>query len=109
MCSQLALVASLGLTGVLAGCGDDDATPDTSTAPTTSVETTVLPSLAQLDAMLLDSSDVGTPWQLGSEITDADLADATQIPCDDTAINPTIADRLTPRGMGVLPHRDHDQ
>lgn len=50
----------------------------------------------QLDERLLDASDVGPTWQPGPPITDADLTDATQIPCPDTAINPTIAARLTP-------------
>jgi putative hemolysin len=46
--------------------------------------------------MLLETSDVGSDWQLGPPITEADLTDATQLPCPDTAISPTIADRLTP-------------
>lgn len=96
MLLRTGLAALLGLAGVLAGCGDDGATPGTTPATTVSVETTASPSLAQLNAMLLDTSDVGAAWRAGPAITDADLTDATQMPCPDTAINPTIAGRLTP-------------
>lgn len=96
MHAQLGLVALLGLAGTLVGCGDDEATRDTTPATTAPAETTVPLSTEQLDSMLLDASDVGSAWQLGPPITEADLTDATQIPCPDTAINPTIADRLTP-------------
>jgi putative hemolysin len=95
MYARLGLVALLGCAGVLLGCGDDEATRDTTPSTSASVATTV-PTQEQLDAMLLATTDVGSDWQLGPPITDADLTDATQIPCPDTAINPTIADRLTP-------------
>lgn len=96
MYPRLGLIVLFSLTGMLAGCSDEEATRDTTPATTAPVETTVPPS-EQLDAMLLDARDVGSStWQLGPPITDADLADATQLPCPDTAINPTIADRLTP-------------
>lgn len=96
MFARMGLIAVLGLVGVLIGCGDDDATRETTPATTSSVETTIPLSPEQLEPMLLDASDVGAGWQLGPKITDADLSDATQIPCPDTAINPTIGDRLTP-------------
>lgn len=96
MYARLGFTALLGFAGVLVGCGDDGATSDTTPATTSPVETTVPPSPEQLETMLLDIGDVGSSWQLGPPITDADLTDATQIPCPDTAINPTIAGRLTP-------------
>lgn len=96
MFARVSLVALLGLVGALVGCSDDEATRDTTPATTVSVETTVALSPEQLDAMLLDASDVGAAWQLGPAVTDADLADATQIPCPDTALDPGVTDRLTP-------------
>ena len=96
MNARLGLVALLGLNGVLAGCGGDGVTRDTTPATTAPVETTVPLGLEQLDAMLLDASDVGAAWEVGPPITGADLTDAIQLPCPDTGINPTIADRLTP-------------
>ena len=96
MYARLSFVALLGLAGVLVGCGDDDATRDTGPATTVSAETTVPPSLEQIDAMLLDTTDVGVAWQLGPTISDADLTDAMQVPCPDTAVDSSIADRLTP-------------
>jgi putative hemolysin len=96
MNTKLGLLALLGLAGALVACGGDDATIDTTPATTTPVETTALPTADQLDALLLGIGDVGSAWRLGPAITDADLTDAIQIPCPDTAINPTIGDRLTP-------------
>ena len=96
MFARLGPVALLCLVGVLGGCGDDGTTRSTTPTATSSVETTTPPSPEQLEPMLLDTSDAGTGWQLGPAITEADLTDATQIPCPDTAINPTIATRLTP-------------
>jgi hypothetical protein len=78
------------------GCGDEEATRDTAPPTTAPVETTAPPSLEQVDAMLLDERDIGSAWQLGPAVIDADLSDATQLPCPDTAINPNIAGRLTP-------------
>lgn len=96
MNARLRLVAGICLLGALAGCGDDDETRETTPVTTGPVETTSAPSWDQIDVMLLDDDDVGAAWQLGPAITDADLTDAVQIPCPDMAINPTIADRLTP-------------
>ncbi len=96
MFARVSLVALLGLVGALVGCSDDEAARDTTSATTVSVETTVPLTPEQLDAMLLDASDVGAAWQLGPAVTDADLADASQIPCPDTAIDPGVTDRLTP-------------
>lgn len=90
MYARVGIAVVFGLAGVLAGCGGDDtATPTTESAATTA-------PVSDLETMLLGASDVAANWQVGPPITDADLTDATQIPCPDTAINPTIADRLTP-------------
>lgn len=87
---RVSAVVVFGLAGLLVGCGGDDtATPTTESAATTA-------PVSDLASMLLGASDVGSDWQVGPPVTDADLTDATQIPCPDTAINPTIADRLTP-------------
>jgi hypothetical protein len=91
MYARLGVVALLGLGVTFLGCGDDE-----TTAPTTTESTATTVAVAELDSMLLDAADVGTGWQVGPAVTDADFADSTQIPCPDTAINPTIADRLTP-------------
>lgn len=96
MNTKLGLLALLGLAGALVACAGDDATIDTTPAITTPVETTALATADQLDAVLLGVGDVGSAWRLGPAITDADLTDAIQIPCPDTALNPTIGDRLTP-------------
>lgn len=91
MYARLGFVALLGVAGTFLGCGGDDAA-----APTTTESTAPTVAVSELDAMLLDADDVGTGWQVGPPVIDADLADSTQIPCPDTAVNPTIADRLTP-------------
>ena len=95
MFTRIGVVAVVGLVGALVGCGSDDSAGG-STSSSAAVETTVPISVDVLSSMLLEVGDVGAGWQAGPEITDADLADATQLPCPDTAINPTIADRLTP-------------
>lgn len=91
MYARLGFIALFGLVGTFMGCGDDD-----TASPTTTESTATTVAVSELDSMLLGADDVGTGWQLGPPINEADLADSTQIPCPDTAINPTIADRLTP-------------
>jgi hypothetical protein len=96
------ILAVLGLT-VVSGCGDDKTasttTPEGTTAPTTTTPATTAGPSDEPQAMLLEASDLGPPWQVGSPINEADLGDlASQIaePCPGTAMNPTIAGRLAP-------------
>ena len=104
MFTRASCIAVLGLVGALFACGGDgtslNTTNPTSSVPATatsnSVTTTTTMSTAQLDSMLLDVGDVGGGWQLGPEVTDADVSDSTQLPCNDMALNPTIIERLTP-------------
>lgn len=74
-------------TGLAGACGGDDGG---SAAPATTA------SAAGLQARLLTTPDVGARWKAGPAVTDADFGDAIQIPCEDMAINPTIAARLRP-------------
>ena len=80
----------------LAGCGGDGTTSESTVETLPQTETTTPSSTGQLTSLLLDTSDVGAGWQVGPEVTDADLNDAHQIPCPDFAINPVIAARLRP-------------
>ena len=104
------VLAVLGLTAIVSGCGNDGTTATTAaptTAPT-SAPSTVAPTTApstttgtseQLTTLLLAADDIGPTWKLGSPINEADLRDlAAQIaePCPGTALNPTIAARLAP-------------
>jgi hypothetical protein len=100
MFTRVSFIAVLGLVGALVACGDDGTSGNTAT-PTSSVSaitttTTSTMSTAQLDSMLLDIGDVGADWQVGPEVTDADLSDSAQFPCSDMALNPTIIERLRP-------------
>lgn len=89
------MMAVLGLAVAVVACGDDGATSETAAPPPTTTTTTTTVSTAQLDAMLLDVSDVGAHWKADHEVTQEDLAAFTQLPCENSAINPTIAERLT--------------
>jgi hypothetical protein len=80
------VIAILGLVVALVACGDDG---------TTSQPTTTL-SMAELQAKLLDVGGVGAGWQLGHAVNDADLSDATQIPCEGVTLDPAVTQRLTP-------------
>jgi len=82
---------------LLTACGETSSDSSSSTAaPSTAATTTaeVLPTVDQVDAMLLTVDDVFDGWKLGSPINEADLDDSVQVPCANTAINPTIAQRL---------------
>ena len=89
----LAVVVALSLAACGGGTSDETAT---TAAPTTGATSTaaVLPTVDELDAMLLTVDDVFAGWQLASPVNEADLADSVQVPCDNTAINPTIEERL---------------
>ena len=92
MRTRMSIIAALGLALATVSCGDDGTT---TTTPTTSVTVTTM-SVAELEANLLTVGDLPAGWQLGEPVNEMDFADSMQIPCDDTAINPTIAQRLTP-------------
>lgn len=78
---------------LLLGCGDDT----TSVSSTTSTEITTTTTVTDgPDERLLGLGDVGSGWQMGPGVNDADFRDSTQLPCDDMALNPIIAARLTP-------------
>lgn len=91
--STLALIALfVALLQPAAGCGDDGGTsPSTSAGSTsTTVET------GMLEDLLMTLADIGANWRLGNTVGGADFDDANQVPCDDTALNPTIRERLRP-------------
>lgn len=77
-------------------CGDDQAARTSTTTAASTTSSSATATTSQLDAMLLDASDVGAEWGVPSPVNAEDLADATRIPCPDVAVNPTIAGRLTP-------------
>lgn len=99
MTTRMHLIAGVGLLGALGtlvGCGGDGSTGDTSPSTNAPAATTAAAPAPPLETLLLDVGDVGPAWRLGPAVTDADIADATQLPCPDMAVNPTIAARLTP-------------
>jgi hypothetical protein len=105
MRASIRLVAVAGLALASAACGDDStsktttpatAAATTTAAPSTSAETVTTLSVEQLNALALGLADVGPDWQVGPAVNDADFGDATQIPCADMALNPTILERLRP-------------
>jgi hypothetical protein len=86
-------LAAAGLAVLAAGCGDDGTSSSTTEAPATT-PVAAIPSTAELEAMLLDEGDVADGWKLSNPVNPDDLASFAQIPCEDTALNPTIAERL---------------
>lgn len=111
MHARIALVAIFGLTGVLAGCGDDGpGTVAPTTEPTTVPTSSAPPSADELTSLLLTAGDLGPGWELGQPVNEFDFADSVQIPCDAMAINPVIAQRLTPTaGIQFAPTDDSMQ
>jgi hypothetical protein len=107
MRSRVSFIAVLVLVVTLGACGDNGTTGK-ATAPTPSGPATTLSS-AQLDKMLLDAGDVGADWQVGPGLNDQDLSDFAQIPCPDSAVNPTIAKRLTPATGVQFEPADHSR
>lgn len=88
------LLAVLGLVVVVIACGDNGQTRATAPTSAASVTTTTM-STVHLGAMLLDASDVGAGWQVGSDVNEADFADAARSPCG-AAMDPSLTQRLTP-------------
>ncbi len=93
------LAVVIGLLGAVVACGGDStdertSVPNSTLAPTTAPVASV-PS-DDVTAMLLTAEDLGSGWQEGHEVGEADFRDSWQIPCDDVAVNPTLIDRLRP-------------
>jgi hypothetical protein len=86
MRNRAGAVALFGLVVALVACGDSGTTSQT----TTTLSTT------QLQAKLLDVGGVGAGWQVGHAVNDADLTDATQIPCEGVTLDAGVTQRLTP-------------
>jgi hypothetical protein len=98
--------AVLLVTVVMASCGDDRSTTTSPTTPRPTASSRTVPGPGS-NAGLLDASDVGPDWRIGPDVNDADLTDATRIPCPDVALNPTIAARLTPAAGVQFEPADH--
>jgi hypothetical protein len=107
MRARASFIAVLGLVVALGACGDNGTTGK-ATRPTPSAPVTTLSS-AQLDKMLLDVGDVGAGWQVGPPLNPQDLSDFGQIPCPDSAVNPTITERLTPATGVQFEPTDHSR
>lgn len=75
----------------LVACGEGGSSVSSTSSPTS---TTAEPST--LEGFLMTLDDVGAAWRLGGSVGQADFDDANQVPCDDTAVNPTILGRLRP-------------
>lgn len=106
MRTRAGVLAVVGLLAALTACGSDggdggDGAPSTTQTPTTVTSTTVAAtttsSATPLVDRLLTVADVGDGWRSSNPVNDDDLASISQMPCDDQALNPTIAARL--RGM----------
>jgi hypothetical protein len=93
-------VAVLVVGGALAGCGDDDAEPSAE-----GDGGTTLPD-ADLSGLLLTPADVPGDWQVVTEATAADFGSVADLPCEDAAVDPTIADRLTAEAGVILEPAD---
>ncbi len=98
-------VTGLGLAGALSACGSKTAStttqPPTTLATTTVAATTTTLSAAELTSRLLTSADIGGGWTPAQDITAADLGGLGESPCENVAINPTIAARLV-ASVGVI-------
>lgn len=96
MRTRAGVLAVAGLLVGLTGCGSDgapSATTVVTAAPTTSAATSTT-TVVDLSGRLLTVADVGAGWKLSNPVNEDDLASAAQLPCEDQAINPTIAARL---------------
>lgn len=104
MRTRMSVLAVLAIFGGVA-CGDDGKGADTSAPPVTTpavvttpaANTTTVATTVPIDtaAMLLTASDLGAGWKVGEDINEMDLASFAQVPCANTALNPTIVARLT--------------
>ncbi len=94
-----AIVLTLGL--VFAGCGDDDDTATDGDGGTTSS----VPA-ADLTGLLLAPEDVPGDWVVVTEAMAADFGSVADLPCEDTAVNPTIVERLTAEAGVIIEPAD---
>jgi hypothetical protein len=95
MRTRIGFIGAFALAAATVACGDDNGTSTGTTAPTTAT------------VVLLTVGDVGSVWKLSNAVNDADYADAFQMPCADTALNPTIKARLTPTSGVQFEPVDH--
>lgn len=90
MRSRVRFILGLGFVLVLAACSSNG------TGGKTSTTTTATLSAAQLQPKLLTLADVGSAWKAGEAINTEDLSSVAQsLPCGDSALEPTVAKRLT--------------
>lgn len=76
------LAVVVGFLGALVACGGDSTDAPSGDVP----------------VKLLTAADLGSAWQEGHEVGEADFQDAWQIPCDDVALNPLMVEVLRPSG-----------
>lgn len=95
MRTRIGFFGVFALAAVMVACGDDEGSSTATTAPTTA------------KVVLLTVGDVGSVWKVSNAVNDADYADAFQVPCADTALNPTIRTRLTPTSGVQFEPVDH--
>jgi hypothetical protein len=74
----------MAMCATIPACGDDG-------SPDASVRTT-----EELQGRLLTAADVGAGWLKAAAVGDADFDDAGALPCENTALDPTIRQRLRP-------------
>lgn len=96
--ARVCRVVLLGLVVAVAGCGgessDSTATTPAPTSPASSTPAPGVPTVDEVNAVLLGTGDVFTGWQLGPPVNDADLHDSVQVPCADAPLDPAVAARL---------------
>jgi hypothetical protein len=94
-----AAVAAVVVFGAACGSSDTDSETATTTAAavttTTSAATPTTVSVATLTERLLAAGDLPAGWKLGHAVNNSDFEAFAQLPCDNAAINPLAAKRLT--------------
>ncbi len=109
------LLAAVTLGVATTGCSSDlQVAPPSSTSqptPATAPEpsTTSTPATAgedELSALLLDAADFGPAWVPETDVGVADFTSLGELPCPDTAINPTIVARLMPTEAAIFTNPD---
>lgn len=95
MRTPMSMIAAVGIAIALVACGDEGTSTQTTVPAATTAAPTTTTSADQLKAVLLDAGDIWEGWKVGENITPEDLASFAQSPCENVAVNPTIAQRLT--------------